>query len=67
MLRNVATREEQECHVVFLGAMHDGKSEVGIEFKRLAPNGFDEATRAQTLTAQSLALRRGLTAPTGFH
>ena len=38
VLRNVVTREEQECHVVFLGAMLDGQSEVGIEFKRPAPN-----------------------------
>jgi hypothetical protein len=38
VLRNVATGEEQECQAIFLGAMHDSKSEVGIEFKRPAPN-----------------------------
>jgi hypothetical protein len=31
-MRNVKTEEEQECHVVFLGPVRNGKAEVGLEF-----------------------------------
>ena len=37
VLKNKATVEEQECHVVFLGSKQDEKTQVGIEFVRPAP------------------------------
>ncbi len=36
-LTNVATREEQECRVVYLGTKLGGRTEVGIAFKHPAP------------------------------
>jgi hypothetical protein len=38
LLVNEATREEQECHVVYVGSRKRGKAEVGIAFLRPAPN-----------------------------
>jgi hypothetical protein len=32
------TQEEQECHVVFLGPVRSGKSEVGLEFTAPCPS-----------------------------
>jgi len=37
ILRNVATREEQDCRVVFLGEKQGGRTEVGLCFKTAAP------------------------------
>ena len=37
MLRNVATREEQDCRVVYLGEKQGGRTEVGLCFKTAAP------------------------------
>jgi hypothetical protein len=37
ILRNVATREEQDCRVVYLGAQQGGRTEVGLRFKTAAP------------------------------
>jgi len=37
ILRNVTSREEQDCRVVFLGAQHGGRTEVGLRFKTAAP------------------------------
>jgi hypothetical protein len=31
------TKEEQECHVVFLGPVRNGKAEVGMEFSESRP------------------------------
>ncbi|HEY4980056.1 MAG TPA: hypothetical protein VII25_12890 [Candidatus Acidoferrum sp.] len=31
-MQHNATKQEQECHVVFLGPVRSGKSEVGLEF-----------------------------------
>jgi hypothetical protein len=31
------TEEEQECHVVFLGPVRDGKAEIGLEFSAPRP------------------------------
>jgi hypothetical protein len=31
-MRHNMTEEEQECHVVFLGPVRTGKSEIGLEF-----------------------------------
>jgi len=31
------TKEEQECHVVFLGPVRNGKAEVGLEFNESRP------------------------------
>lgn len=33
-----ATRQEQECHVVFLGPVRSGKAEVGLEFSVACPS-----------------------------
>ena len=38
LLVNEATREEQECHVVYVGSRKRGKAEVGLAFTRPAPN-----------------------------
>ncbi len=37
ILRNVATREEQDCRVVYLGEKQGGRTEVGLRFKTAAP------------------------------
>ena len=37
ILRNVATQEEQDCRVVYLGEKHGGRAEVGLRFKTAAP------------------------------
>src|SRR5712664_3876828 len=37
ILRNVATREEQDCRVVYLGEKQGGRTEVGLRFKTLNP------------------------------
>lgn len=38
-LQHNATKEEQECHVAFLGPVRAGKAEVGLEFSEARP-GF---------------------------
>ncbi len=38
LLVNEASREEQECHVVYVGSRKRGKAEVGLAFTRPAPN-----------------------------
>ena len=37
ILRNIATREEQDCRVVYLGEKQGGRTEVGLRFKTAAP------------------------------
>ena len=37
ILRNVATREEQDCRVVYLGEKQGGRTEVGLRFKTAVP------------------------------
>ena len=37
ILRSVATREEQDCRVVYLGEKQGGRTEVGLRFKTAAP------------------------------
>jgi hypothetical protein len=37
-LRHERTREEQECHVVFLGPVRGGKGEIGLEFLEPRPS-----------------------------
>ena len=36
-MKHNRTQEEQECHVVFLGPVRDGKSEIGLEFSSPRP------------------------------
>jgi|ERR1700682_5996922 len=36
-LEHKRTQEEQECHVVFLGPVRNGKAEVGLEFSAPRP------------------------------
>ena len=37
-LQHNLTKEEQECHVAFLGPVRSGKSEVGLEFSDTRPS-----------------------------
>ena len=37
-LTNRGTREELLCHVVYVGAVSDGKAQVGVEFDRPSPD-----------------------------
>jgi len=37
-LQHKGTEEEQECHVVFLGPVRNGKAEVGLEFSAPRPS-----------------------------
>ena len=39
LLQHNGTKEEQECHVAFLGPVRSGKAEVGLEFSEARP-GF---------------------------
>lgn len=38
VLQHRRTQEEQECHVVFLGPVRAGKSEIGLEFSEPRPS-----------------------------
>ncbi len=38
MMQHKRTQEEQECHVVFLGPVRAGKSEIGLEFSEARPS-----------------------------
>jgi PilZ domain len=38
MLQHKGTKEEQECHVVFLGPVRAGKAEIGLEFSTPRPS-----------------------------
>lgn len=38
LLKNQKTQEEQPCTVVYLGALVEGKTPVGVEFSRPAPH-----------------------------
>ena len=37
-LQHNVTKEEQECHVAFLGPVRGGKAEVGLEFSDVRPS-----------------------------
>ena len=37
LLRNVATQQEQDCRVVYVGEQQAGRTEVGLRFKSAAP------------------------------
>ena len=37
ILRNVASSEEQDCRVVYLGEKQGGRAEIGLRFKTAAP------------------------------
>ncbi len=37
LMHHKRTQEEQECHVVFLGPVRSGKSEIGLEFSSPRP------------------------------
>jgi hypothetical protein len=36
-MQHKRTQEEQECHVVFLGPVRGGRSEIGLEFSEAHP------------------------------
>jgi hypothetical protein len=37
LMKHKATQEEQDCHVVFLGPVRNGRAEVGLEFSDSRP------------------------------
>ncbi|HUI73713.1 MAG TPA: hypothetical protein VLX32_02150, partial [Candidatus Acidoferrum sp.] len=37
VLRNLDSREEQDCRVVYIGEKQGGRTEVGLRFKSAAP------------------------------
>jgi hypothetical protein len=37
-MKHKMTEEEEECHVVFLGPVREGKAEIGLEFSTPQPN-----------------------------
>jgi hypothetical protein len=37
LMHHLRTKEEEECHVVFLGPVRNGKAEVGLEFLTSRP------------------------------
>ena len=37
LLQHKHTKEEQECHVVFLGPVRSDKAEIGLEFTKACP------------------------------
>lgn len=37
LMQHKATQEEQDCHVVFLGPVRNGRAEVGLEFSESRP------------------------------
>jgi hypothetical protein len=52
-LRHNMTEEEQECHVVFLGHVREGKAEVGLEFSEPRPTFWRVAFPPEDWTPKS--------------
>jgi len=52
-LRHNMTEEEQECHVVFLGPVREGKAEVGLEFSEPRPTFWRVAFPPEDWTPKS--------------
>jgi hypothetical protein len=52
-MRHNITEEEQECQVVFLGPVRDGKAEIGLEFLEPRPTFWRVAFPPEDWTARS--------------
>jgi PilZ domain len=59
-LRHNMTDEEQECHVVHLGQLRDGKTEVGLEFSEPRPGFWRVAFPPEDWTPKSPEARTAL-------
>jgi hypothetical protein len=59
-LRHNMTDEEQECHVVHLGQVRDGKSEVGLEFSEPRPGFWRVAFPPEDWTSKSPEARTAM-------
>jgi hypothetical protein len=61
-LRHNMTDEEQECHVVHLGQVREGKIEVGLEFSEQRPGFWRVAFPPEDWTPKSPEARTALRA-----
>ena len=52
-LRNNVTKEEQECHVAFLGPVRGDKAEIGLEFSARRPQFWRVAFPPEDWTPKS--------------
>jgi len=52
-MKHNMTEEEQECHVVFLGHVREGKAEVGLEFSEPHPTFWRVAFPPEDWTPKS--------------
>lgn len=59
-MRHNMTDEEQECHVVHLGQVRDGKIEVGLEFSEPRPGFWRVAFPPEDWTPRSPEARTAL-------
>jgi hypothetical protein len=59
-LRHNMTDEEQECHVVHLGQVRDGKTEVGLEFLEPHPGFWRVAFPPEDWTPKSPEARTAM-------
>jgi hypothetical protein len=57
-MRHNMTDEEQECHVVHLGQVRDGKTEVGLEFSEPRPGFWRVAFPPEDWTPKSPEARK---------
>jgi hypothetical protein len=61
-MRHNATNEEQECHVVHLSQVRDGKTEVGLEFSEPRPGFWRVAFPPEDWNPRSPEARTALSA-----
>jgi PilZ domain len=59
-MRHNMTDEEQECHVVHLGQVRDGKTEVGLEFSEPRPGFWRVAFPPEDWTPKSPEARTAM-------
>ena len=62
-LQNNRTKEEQECHVVFLGPVRGEKAEIGLEFSAPRPQFWRVAFPPEDWTPRSPEARTALPKP----
>jgi hypothetical protein len=61
-MRHNMTEEEQQCHVVHLGQVREGKTEVGLEFSEPRPGFWRVAFPPEDWTPKSPEARTALRA-----
>src|SRR6202166_2094815 len=59
-MRHNMTEEEQECHIVHLSQVRDGKAEVGLEFSELRPGFWRVAFPPEDWTPKSPEARTAM-------